>query len=448
MLTKKTAIKLNIIDFFCFAMEDIAPSLGQLITIRFKTKHNSDEIQKAMRYMLTIYPRLRSVVKKDLFLHKLRILDDNSNLDKLFNKIFKVEHNLKYNTEEFIEYRKKLFNDPYNLYEEIPIKICYLPDNDFPVLLLSIHHMICDGKGWTHLINSLLMYLNGKRPPEVPLDNPSLIPALLKAPYYKIPQLLYKSYKIQKEQSNRWKQDTVLVHKTSKSTELVEYMDMHQHISSYDYEAFTSRTRELGCSIFFFTELCYAALAMALMREPEKVEGNVIELHTVIDLRTFYEKEKPVFGNYFLNCIIRIPKECWNKPEQLIKEIKTQIYENINKIKNSQWIYNAIIIKLANLRGKKYYVKSAKSARKKGLVPLIYLYSNLGNMDMLNSHGKKSQVYDVIGTTPQHGILLTTSIIDGKTNTCLSYPADEFSRDRIKNLMQSFENALGELLGK
>jgi len=183
---KRKLIKLSYLDFVLNALGDVLISLGIVVTIRFRTVHSPQEIRDAMRYMLSIYPRLRSLVEPTLFSYKLRIFDDNDKqLEVLFNHAFRVKRNLLHNSGEYLQYRSELLNESFPLEQAIPIKIRYLPDDPMPVLLISIHHVACDGMSWIHMVGSLICYLNGKTPPFVPLDNPSVIPALLIRPFRK-----------------------------------------------------------------------------------------------------------------------------------------------------------------------------------------------------------------------------------------------------------------------
>ncbi len=58
-IKKNTLIKLSFHDLKYLACEEVFPAMTNFVTCRFKTKHSAEEIRDAVRYMLTIYPRLR-----------------------------------------------------------------------------------------------------------------------------------------------------------------------------------------------------------------------------------------------------------------------------------------------------------------------------------------------------------------------------------------------------
>ena len=159
---KDDVIKLNLQDFHFLAMDKVNPAQSHLIIIRFQTRHNVEEIQAAMRYLISIYPKLRSVLVPTLLSYRLKVLDDNDRrIDAIFHASFRVEHALQYDSEKYIEYRRRLFNEPFSLEHGLCIKICFIPDNSHPVLLVSLHHLVADGMGWLHMLDSLLAFLNG-----------------------------------------------------------------------------------------------------------------------------------------------------------------------------------------------------------------------------------------------------------------------------------------------
>jgi hypothetical protein len=87
--------KLNYVDFIFLVWEDIVPSQSQLIPIRFTSTVDSHAIRNATRYLLSIYPRLRSIVEPGRFCHHLLIYrDDDPELEALFDRAFRVKHNL------------------------------------------------------------------------------------------------------------------------------------------------------------------------------------------------------------------------------------------------------------------------------------------------------------------------------------------------------------------
>ncbi len=443
MNSKDDIVKLSQFDFFFLACESVMTAMTQVITVRFKTKHSDSEIRDAIRYMLSIYPRLRSIVEPTLFSYQIRILNDHDKkVDILFKDAFKVRKNMQHNTEEYIDYRRSLYNEPFSLEQGLPIKIRYIPDDPQPVLLLSIHHMTCDGIAWEHLVESLISYLNGKPPSVVPLDNPSIWPAIIEKPFYKIPLQIYRSYKLFQENKKKTKND-IVIQASAKPVDYFSPVNMYQQILSHDASTLLSKSKELGCSL---TVLLLTTFSAVFSKGPGKDKGNVVSIQLAVNLRPYFEKKQPVFGNYLLTSSIRAPQNSCNNTKNLLEKINNQLQKIIDQLKNKDLILNLLIDKLLTLMGKKLFARGARYAKKSGQLPITAYFSNLGNLNRLNSHGTKAQVCEAIASIPHYGLFITVSGLDEGINVNISYPEAEFTQNDIKNIVTALEEELGTLI--
>ncbi|MCD6570900.1 MAG: hypothetical protein J7L53_09385 [Deltaproteobacteria bacterium] len=436
-------VKLNSIDFLHLATNSVSLSHGNLITIRFKEFHDAIEIYDGMRYMLTIYPKLRSIVEPTLFSYNLKILEDNDErLNVLFNNSFHVVYSIKFDSPDYVKFRRDLYNEPFSLEQTIPIKIYYLPDDSKPILLISIHHVVGDGFSWIHMVGSLMSYLNGKKPSLLPLDNPSLTPALLENKWYKIPLQIYNSLKLY-AQNIRKPENKAVIPATSHTVNFYGPVDMYHKTLSYNLTSIKSKTRELGCSI---TSLLLTALTISLSQDSKQRKGDIIRIGLSVDLRPYFTGKTPIFGNYLTGLTVDIPRKCLDNPKKILKEITSQMTYNLGLIKQKQIFLPVLIYKLFTIMGKKNYARGLRMVKKRRLIDRTFGLSNIGNVDHLNSHGPKAQIYDAISCAPSQGLLVVINSIEGHINTEISFQEAEFTRDEIKNLIKAFEKELGRLL--
>ena len=222
--------------------------------------------------------------------------------------------------------------------------------------------------------------------------------------------------------------------------------DLFQAEITHPFSAIHAKSHELGCSIFAFTELCIAAISMAIRKMAHSHDGNVIQIYFIIDMRPLFHTGKPVFGNYLLLGMIRIPGEAPENPHRLITIVRSELMENLRQVKKRETMFPMMLNKLSTFMGLKNYTKAARYAKRSGKVPLTYIFSNIGHADRLNSHGAKAQICEVIGTVPQNGIFISSSILGDRINTGISYPVDIFTRDEIENFFHAFDGALDDLL--
>jgi len=378
------------------SLEDVLPSMNQFITLRFKTKHSVEEVKDALGYLLTVYQKLRSVVEPTLFSYRVRMYEaHDENLKVLFDAAFRVRRHLVFGSDEFIEYRRALLNEPSALEFSLPIKIIYLPDDPNPVLFLAVHHMICDGMGWVNLLNALLSYLNGKTPSFISLDAPGLLSEFIKEPLFKLPAQIYHSYKIYREDARKQK-GRKIINPSSRPADFFGPVDVHHHVLSPDEAAVTLKAKKMGGSL---SVLLLAVLSITLARRAGIEDGDTLSIIFSIDLRPYFKGKRPVFGNYSGSCIINVPRELCESPGELVKAINTQLIQNMIRLKRKEAIYPMLITKLTTLVGRKNYARGAKFAKAGGLVPMTCAVSNVGDLDKINSHGERAQVAEAIGTT-------------------------------------------------
>ncbi len=445
MIAKDTTIlKLNPIDFYFFTMEDVIPAMGTLITARFKEKQSAHEIRDAARYMISIHPRLRTVVKPTVFSYHLKVIDnDDKKLEILFNDCFRVKQNLKYGTEEYYTYRRNLYNESFSLMQGLPIKIRYLPDDSMPVLLLSVHHMITDGTGYRKLLDSLMAYLNGKKSSLMLPENTSLMPALLESGLLKIPKQLYRSFNNTMEKIRNEKKGTI-ISPTSETSSFFGPSNIYTQTLPYDLGLIKTKSKELDCTI---TVLLLAALTLSFCRQKKKEEGNIIAINIQIDLRRSINGKKPVLGNYVYSAPIKIHRSLSLNYTELIEEIKKELNQHLSEIDDKKIIFPILIRNvMQRIAGKKLFTKSLIESKKKGLFPTTAIFSNFGNFDRLNEHGDRAKLCEVNATAPCYGLLLVFSSMDDRITAAFSYQEAEFEHIEIKKIVKSFEKVVGELL--
>jgi NRPS condensation-like uncharacterized protein len=441
MRSKKT-VHLNKHDFTMLSFNEVVSSLTQVLTFRFQEPHSVEEIRKAMRYMLTIYPRLRSVLYSTIFSHRLRILDDSSHeLEILFNEAFCVNYGVLYDTNEYRAYRRDLLNDPFALQQGLAIKIRYLPDAPQPILLISLHHMVGDGMSWFHLENSLLKYLNGQKPQQLPLDKPNMLPGLLKKPYYTFPLQVWRSYQLLKADA-RDSRGQKMICASSRPVNFFSPADARLHILPFDLERIRTKGKELDVGINI---LLLAALVLTVSRGPGRDQGDVIGVAIPIDLRPNYECP-PVFGNFVATFWVRIHRRYWDDPIAMIRETKRQMYLYINRYKNKEMITPNLIDKLLTIGGKKLFALGARMAKRKGLLPMTCSYSAIGNIDSVNSYGTRARVCETMSMVPHLAIFMVTLSLGGKLFAGFTYPEAEFDHAEIDGFIKSYDKALEDIL--
>lgn len=439
----KQYVRLNRSEFFYYVMEDIVPSLTQLITLHFKTKHSPEKIREAFRYILTVNPKLRSVIEPTLLSYRIQVIDDGDpRVQVLFDDSFRVIEKVTYNSEEFIRIRKDLFNYPFKLMQALPIRIQFLPDAS--VIFISLHHTTCDGVGWMHMVSSLLSYLNGTMPPDTPLEDPSMLNGLLKRPYLLAPLHILRSY-IADRRSRKNILSTDNINLSPNPVNFYGPSDIEQHFLSHDFTVLRGKSKELGFSLNVFF---LAAMARTILQMNAAEKGDTVSIRLSYNLRPYFDKRQPLFGNYVTSAVLRVYRKYLDAPHAMMNDIQVQLRDSLDMLKNKNMIYPWLIGKVITVVGKKLYSMGALAVKKKRM-PVFdtsFHFSTISNFDELNRIGAKAQLIDAIATVPTYGLFITLCNIDGIFNVNVSYPTAEYTREYIKNIIASFERNLGDIL--
>lgn len=431
---------MNKSDLLYLAFEDLVPSAAQLLTLRFETTHSTEEIRAAFLHLLSLYPKLRSIIEPTLFSYRFKILNEKYQINSLFDNAFSVESGLKFNSKEYKDFQKKLLKESFTLQQSLPFRVRYLPEEN--ILLITIHHITSDGAGWLHMTSSLLSYLNEKETTPIPIDNPSMFPGLFKTPYITAPRQLYNSWIVHKEDKKRTGNDKVII-PSPKQVGFFGYADMQQKFLEYKLSNIKPKTKEIGCSlnVYFLT-----AMARTFFKLYDEKNGDTVAIRLSYDLRPYFEKNKPIFGNYVTTSTLRAHRKDMNTPKIMINNFQDQLDEAIDRLKNKKLSYPWFIDKLFTLLGKKIYSQGILLAKKKSIFQSTIHFSTLGNGDWLNKSGNKAKIKDFIFTIPTSGLFVTMVNINGIFNINLSYPSDEFSPETIAGITDSIEKELGFLL--
>jgi NRPS condensation-like uncharacterized protein len=443
MIAQAQTVPLNFNDFLHLATSDVSLANINVVTWRFKEPHAEDEIRNAMRHMITIYPKLRSIVEPTLFSYRFRILDDkNPLLDILFQDSFSSVKNIEFDSPEYLELRRNLYNEPISVEQSLPLKIRYCDNALHPVLLMGLRHVTGDASSWIHMAGSFMSYLNGKITGPFPVDNPSLNPVFYEdSPGKIIRQILQTIQTLTRRKVQPKKITTVPA--TEHTVDFYGPVDICHQTLSTDLATLRSRSKQLNCTI---NTMFLTALSILFSRESVNSLGDTIRIGLPIDLRQYYQDPKPAFGNYLSGMEIQIPKDIWDDPKRIISHISTQISYNLSLHKNKQMLAPFIVFKLTTLAGRKFYAHGIRVAKMRGLIDRTCGLSNIGNLDHLNSHGPKAQLFDAISCGVSHGLLFVINSMDGSIHMKVSFQQKEFTRERINDFLLKLEGILDELL--
>ena len=440
MQTDSKYLKLNKSEFLYLVVEDLAPSVSQMITLRLATVHSEEEIRSAFRHIMDLYPKLRTIVEPTLFSQRLKVISDEIHINALFDDAFKIKKDLPFDSQAFKDYQNEFLNESFTLQQALPIKIRFLPEEN--ILLISVHHMTCDGVGWINMVSSLMAHLNGKETVAQALEDPSMVPGVFQKPYITAPIQVFKSWKLLSAENKKTAQDKIISPAETK-TDFIGSVSMKHRYLQNELADLKPKAKSMGYSlnIYFLT-----ALARSFFERYGEEHGDTVSIRLSYDLRPYFDKDAPVFGNYVTTSILRAYRKDMASPQRMMENLQSQLTNAIDRLKHKKLSYPWLLDKAFTLIGKKLYSLGILAGKRKDTIPVPTIhFSTVGSLDFLNKAGEKAQVKDVIATVPTFGMFMTLCNIDGVFNVNLSYPSAEFSDDKMESFIGEFDQELGSL---
>lgn len=435
-------LKLNRSDFLFLLMNDILP-LNEVSAIRFRTTLDVEEIRRAARYLLTMYPRLRAMIAPTLFSYRMRILEDNdSRVDMLFNDAFQVIRNMAFGTEDFAQFRRALLNEPALLDNRLGIKFHYLPDDPEPTLFFTLNHVIGDGMSRAVIVNSLMACLNGKKPEPLPVDSTSMKPVLLEKNYFKAPFQILKSYRNLKKESRKNRNDKI-IKVSDRHADYFGPVNSYSQPFSFGIKPVLAKARELGCSVPIFTS---TALALSILRARGEDTGDTVGILNSFNLRPYFEGRQPVIGNYVRASMLRARRKYLDHPKEMMKDLQEQMDDFKKQIKNKELLFPWMIEELQKLIGRKNGARIMKSLKGKDLFRITCHHTTVGSIDFLNTHGDKTRICEYYPAAAHSGLFFGIVSLDGVIKSFFTYPEAEYTIDDIKKLYRNLDEEFLRLL--
>jgi NRPS condensation-like uncharacterized protein len=374
----------------------------------------------------------------------MKILDNkDERVDILFKDAFRVRCNLLHDSNEFLDYRRDFFNEPFTLEQTLPIKMMYFPDDPQPVLLMSIHHIVGDGMSILEFLNAIMDFLNGKALPEIGIYNPSLFTIFMEKPIYRLPLILWRSYKWFIQRKRKPKPGPI-VNASNRPTNYFGPCDVYTHRFSFSLSTLRSKAKELEATL---TNIMLMALTIAFSKGSGKDKGEVIGIRIPLDHRTYFPNDKPVFGNYAIAPMIEIRRELWDKPGDMLLDIQAQMSSITEGIKQKTALISYLIdSSMIHLLGRKFYGWAAMFAKERGLISKTASLTNLGNLDLLNTHGPKAQVSEFYCNMSSYGLFFGISSLNDNVFMVVTYQDAEFSREEIRGFIEDLEQSINDIL--
>jgi NRPS condensation-like uncharacterized protein len=337
---------------------------------------------------------------------------------------------------------ERLANEPFALERALPLRVRLLAEGPGTVLVFSLHHVVCDGRGMIQILESLMAHLNGRGGEVVPLDHPSMIPALLPGSTFARLRSLWRSYWLQRRERKAVRGFRTI----SAGHEAGEFgpAGVRLHTVPVGLEAIKASARARDCTV---TELVVAVLSASFARTSKQDGRNAAGVRLSVDLRPYFaEGRRPRFGNYVASFMVHISR--WDDLEGAISDVRAQVRERLARFERKEMSYPLLMAELPPLLlGRRLLGRAAAALKRRGkLQPITFHYSSLGSVDGLNGQGDRAQVAELNFFTLAVGPYIGCVGMGNRLHLGITYPRREISDQAMAEILTDFDQRLARLV--
>jgi hypothetical protein len=435
-------LALNRSERLYLALEGVAGAIAHVHVLHFDEAHTDAQLRAGIRELVRTCPRLCALVEPHPFGHRLSVLPDGERVERLFEQAFRVVPGAG-DAASLHAFLNQLVNEPFDLERALPLRARVLTGGPRPILVLSLHHVVCDGRGAIQLLDRLMAHLNGEALAVMSLDDSSMLPAILPrlAPgqFLDGARRLWRSLRRRGGARGRRGPALSLV----KERGSFGPTGVRLHDVPMALAAIKTAARARGCTV---TELVLAALAASFAGRAQPRAGALATVRLSLDLRPYFPTERrPAFGNYVASVLVRATK--WNQLDATVAELRAQLREVLGRLERKEMSVPLLLAELApRLLGRRLLGWCVRALKRRARLAQVTLHcSNLGDVDLLNRHGVRARAASLVFFTPALGPYVGCVGLAGRLSLGVSYPRAEIDGGVIDDVLSDFDGNLRAL---
>jgi hypothetical protein len=433
-------LALNRSERLYLALEGVAGTIAHVHVLRFDEAHTDAQLRAGVRELVRTCPRLRALIEPHRFGHRLCVLSDGERIERLFEQAFCVVPGAG-DAVSLHTFLNQLANEPFDLERALPLRARVLTGGSRPILVLSLHHVVCDGRGAIQLLDRLMAHLNGGTLAVMPLDDASMLPAIL--PRLAPGQFLDGARRLWRSlrRRARWRGRPALSLVKERTT--FGPIGVRLHDVPVALAVIKAAARARDCTV---TELLLAALTASFAGRAQPRAGAVATVRLSLDLRRYFPAaRRPAFGNYVASFLVRATG--WNQLEATVAELRAQLREVIGRFERKEMSVPLLLAELApRLLGRRLLAWCVRALKRRARLAQVTLhYSNLGDVDLLNRHGARARAGSLAFFTPALGPYVGCVGLAGRLSLGVSYPRAEIGGSVIDDVLSDFDSHLRAL---
>ncbi len=441
-LSNDPVLPLNRSEWAYIAIDGPAGGLAQTYYFRFQGPLAEREVRQAVRQLLTAAPRLRAVLEPTRRRYQLRILPDNEQLDALLEQAFRTEVIELDDPATVRRWQELALNEPLPLMRGLGIRVQFAPHPTRAGLLLSVHHVLMDGRSLIHCIESLMKLLNGHAVDPLPIENSSMLPAILPEHWWQWPQKLWRSWVQEREQAREQARYEIIELPRQRSARHVS-TGLHHHPTGLAAKDLSRVAKAMGGSA---NSLMNAALGTALLAQAGNRPGTAALIRMGVDLRRYFPAgQAPTMGNHVAVFNVLLPQEV---PEaDRVRWIDGRVRQALARFERREVLLPLLPYELLGLiRPHDYTRLYLRSKRLDRLNPPSGHTTNIGSADAFNAPDAQVRLDELQASVVSVAPLLVLAVANGQQMVVTCHPRDQYRDSDVLALMASMNQVMARWL--
>jgi hypothetical protein len=439
-------IPLNRTEHGYAALEGLAGTMLVTTLVRLSAPVEADQLKKALRQLITAYPKLRSILEAGLHLYHLRVLPDGPLMDQMVDRAFFIDKHINLDDPKELEaWQGSVVNDQVPLEHGPCFMMRFCPHPERPGIVFAVPHIVGDGMTEAFLTHQIMRSINGMSIDPIPVESPSMVGAIAPEKWWQWPAKMWTARQHLIKEKRRLAELHVLQLPTKLATHYTSTGFRHHEIS-IGADEMRRATKSLGVSM---NALVVSACAQTFLEQSPDDPKAAAAIRISIDMRRFYPKAAKhdmLWGNH-VGAYLVIEQGARKTARERLQSIDAQLKEGIARFTRREMCWAYLLEEITPYLGRTLIGHIAMSLKRANKFPKISMHVTAGgNLNMVNVPGKPLRIVQGYSTVNSVSPLCATLEIDGKYFSPITWQLSETSYDEIADFQRRMDGALVRLV--
>jgi NRPS condensation-like uncharacterized protein len=419
-----------------WAGEGFLGPINMPFMMRFDRPVDEALLRQALRELTTAFPRMRGVIVPTAFTYKLRILPDDAWLAQLFDDAYRIQHGIDATSRSALEHFHSAFiNEPISLERGLPWRARFIPHPETPLLVLSVHHIIGDGRSIVQMLAALLGRLSGQPIKPAPLESSSMVAAVTPHQWTQWPASIQGWWRNQQrdKQSAKGQEIITLAKRRSEryTTTSVRYHELP--VTSDQLKVIAKQT---GTTL---NNLVVAVMANAFLTLAPHNPQAVSAIRISVDLRRYFpEGQQPEFGNFVSSFTVRSSRQ--DTLAAQVQSVETQVKDQLARYERREYALPLMFYEILPWMGRTLYSHFIVKSKAKGSLPVLSChFTNLGNVEAIHPKDAQARFTEIWPATLSTALLLALVNLGGKLFFTVAFQNDETEESAVLDFFERLD---------